>query len=73
MRSAEFNVHPEIIVEFVDELASRDLNNSIVGTTDEGEVIIKIEYEKNETEEIDDLEKILENLSDQLEEDEDED
>lgn len=71
MRSAEFNVHPEIIIEFVDELASRNVNNSIIGTTDEGEVIIKVDYEKNESAEIDKLEEILDNLSAQLEDDED--
>jgi hypothetical protein len=70
MRSAEFNVHPEIIIEFVDELVSRNVNNSIIGTTDDGEVIIKVDYEKNENAEIDELEEILDNLSAQLEDDE---
>jgi hypothetical protein len=72
MRSAEFNVHPEIIIEFVDELASRNVNSSIIGTTDDGEVIIKVDYEKNESDEIDELEEILENLSAQLEYDDEE-
>lgn len=70
MRSAEFIVHPEIIIEFVDELVSRNVNNSIIGTTDDGEVIIKVDYEKNESAEIDELEEILDNLSAQLEDEE---
>lgn len=71
MRNAEFNVHPEIIIEFVDELINRNLNNSIIGTTEDGEIIIKVEYEKKESTEVDELDEIFEKLSDQLEDAED--
>ena len=29
MRNADFNVHPEIIVEFVEELTNRNLNSRL--------------------------------------------
>ena len=78
MRNAEFNVHPQVIIEFVEELTNRNLSNSIVGITQEGEISIEVEYEKSENKEVDELEEILEKLSAELEEeteegDEDED
>ena len=52
MRNAEFNVHPDVMVEFVEELTSRDLSNSLIGTTEGGEIIIEVEYDKTENNEI---------------------
>lgn len=67
MRNAEFNVHPDVIVEFVEELTSRNLSNSLTGTTEYGEIIIEVEYDKTEGNEVDELEEILEKLSSQME------
>ncbi|MHB8259995.1 MAG: hypothetical protein ACYDCN_05120 [Bacteroidia bacterium] len=72
MRKVEFNVHPEIIVEFVEELTNRELSNSLIGTTEEGEIIIEVEYLKTESAEVNELDDIFEKLSAQIE-DEDED
>lgn len=72
MRKVEFNVPSEVMTEFAEELATRNLDNTIVGTTDEGEIIIEINYERDETKEIDELEAIFEKLLEEIEEDEDE-
>ena len=42
MRKVEFNVHPEIIAEFAQELTNRDLNNSVIGVTEDDEIIIEL-------------------------------
>lgn len=73
MRKVEFNVHPEIIVEFVEELTNRELSNSLIGTTEEGEIIIEVEYLKTESAEVDELDDIFEKLSAQIEAEEEED
>lgn len=72
MRNAEFNVHPDVIVEFVEELTSRNLSNSLTGTTEDGEIIIEVEYDKTESNEVDELEEILEKLSNQMEDEQEE-
>ncbi|MHB8258704.1 MAG: hypothetical protein ACYDCN_00340 [Bacteroidia bacterium] len=72
MRKVEFNVHPEIIVEFVEELTTRELSNSLIGTTEDGEIIIEVEYLKTESAEVDELDDIFEKLSAQIEEEEEE-
>lgn len=72
MRKAEFNVPSEVMTEFAEELATRNLDNTIVGTTDEGEIIIEVNYERDETQEIDELESIFEKLLEEIEEEEDE-
>ncbi len=72
MRKVEFNVHPLIIVEFVEELTGRDLNNSVTGVTEDDEIIIEVEYSKTESDEVEELESILEKLSEQIEQEESE-
>ena len=72
MRKVEFNLHPLIIVEFVEELTNRDLNNSLIGVTEDDEIIIEVEYSKTESDQVDELEGILEKLSEQIEEEESE-
>ena len=71
MRKAEFNVHPRVIVEFTDELTERDLINSLTGTTEDGEVIVEIGYEKNESKLVDEMEEILERLFEEIDDNED--
>ena len=70
MRKAEFSVPSEVMAEFADELANRNLTNCITGTTDDGDIVIEIEYDKDENDEVDELESILEKLRDELEEEE---
>jgi|GEM_PF-657218 len=73
MRKAEFDVPHEAMTEFADAMTNRNLNNTITGTTEEGEIIIEVEYEKDEIEEVDELEAILEKIIEELEEEETED
>jgi len=71
MRKAEFEVPQEAMTEFADELVSRNLNNTVTGTTEDGEIIIEVEYDKDESDEVDELESILEKILEEQEDDDD--
>ena len=73
MRKAEFAVPSEVMAEFANEMAERDLDNKVVGTSEDDEILVEISYEKEETQVVDELEAILDNLREQVEGDEDED
>jgi hypothetical protein len=73
MRKAEFNVPSEVMAEFAQAMAERNLTNTITGSTEDGKIIIEVEYDKDETDEVDELEEVLETLNGQLEEEEEED
>lgn len=73
MRKAEFEVPCEVMAEFADELASRDLDNKVVGTNEDNEILVEVIYEKEETKIVDELEHILENLREQMEEENEDD
>lgn len=68
MRTIEFTVPTEVIVEFADAMTTRNLTNSITGSTEDGDLVIDVEYEKNESDFVNELEEILEQLSNELEE-----
>ena len=72
MRKVEFNVPTEVITEFAEELTNRDVSNSIIGTTEDDEIIIEVEYEKSESDAVDELEAILEKLCAEIENEEEE-
>ena len=69
MRKAEFAVPSEVMAEFANELAERDLDNKVVGTSEDDEILVEVSYEKEETQVVDELEAILDNLREQVEED----
>ena len=48
MKTKEINVPAEIIAEFADLLAEHNLNNEILGSTEDGEIIVAVQYEKEE-------------------------
>ena len=73
MRKAEFAVPSEVMAEFANEMAERDLDNKVVGTSEDDEILVEVSYEKEETQVVDELEAILDNLREQVEDDEDED
>ena len=73
MRKAEFAVPSEVMAEFANEMAERDLDNKVVGTSEDDEILVEVSYEKEETQVVDELEAILDNLRGQVEDDEDED
>ena len=60
------------MVELCEEILNSNLNNSITGTTDEDEIIIEIEYGKDESKVVDKLEELLETLCEQLDDEEEE-
>jgi predicted HTH transcriptional regulator len=68
MRKAEFNVPSEAMAEFAEEMANRNLSNTVAGTNEDGEIIVEVEYNRDESEEVDELETILEKLREELEE-----
>lgn len=70
MRKIELFIPTEVLAEFSEELVKRNLTNSISGTTDDGEIVIEIEYDKSETDDVDALEELLEKLCENLEEEE---
>ena len=72
MRKAEFELPSEVMAEFADEMASRDLDNKVVGTNEDNEIVVEVNYEKEESKSVDELEKILDNLREQIEEESEE-
>ena len=73
MRKAEFYVPTEVAAEFAEEITNRDLDNSITGTSEDDELIIEVEFEKEDTHLVDELDAILERLIENMEEEEDDD
>lgn len=73
MRKADFEVPSEVMEEFTDAMVNRDLDNTITGTTEEGDIIIEVQYERNEAKAVDELENVLADLCEQLEKEEEED
>lgn len=67
MRKAELIVPTEVMTEFVEEMSERQLDNTITGVNDDGEVIVEIIYEPDETGSVDQLENILVGLKDKIE------
>jgi hypothetical protein len=46
MRKAEFAVPSEVMAEFANEMAERELDNKVVGTTEDDEILVEVSYEK---------------------------
>lgn len=59
MRHATFEVPSEVIGDFTEKLTELELSNSIIGKTEEDEIRIQIDYEKGESDKIDELESHL--------------
>jgi capsular polysaccharide biosynthesis protein len=71
MRKVIFEVPQEIMTEFAEEMTNRNLDNTVTGTNEDGEIIIEVEFEKDESELVDELEEIHENLLEQISDDND--
>jgi hypothetical protein len=67
MRTKELNVPIEAMEKVADFIAENDINNEILGTTEGGEIIIAVDYEKEDRKLIFELMEIVE---DSLEEEE---
>ena len=74
MRKVSFEVPAEVIVDFSEKLTELELENSIVGKTQDDGIEIEVQYEKDESKQVDELEEYLEELIENLgEESEDDD
>ncbi len=73
MRKAEFAVPSEVMAEFAASMAERELDNSIIGSDEDGDILVEVRYEKEEAESIDELEAYLDELREQIESEDDED
>lgn len=72
MRKATFEVPSEVIGDFTEKMTELELDNSIVGRTADDEIEVEVIYEKNESDQVDELEAYLEELKDGLDEEEEE-
>lgn len=68
MRTKEFEVPVELIEEFADALDEHELSNSIQGTNDEGEILIIVQYDKNEREAVFSLSEMIDDFREENEE-----
>jgi hypothetical protein len=68
MRTKEFEVPVEIIAEFADAIAEHDLDNEILGSTEEGEIIVEISYEPKQRHSILVLTELIEDYQNEQEE-----
>ncbi|MBI3134213.1 MAG: hypothetical protein HYZ14_05995 [Bacteroidetes bacterium] len=66
MRNAQFYVPKEAMPAFALELSNREMDNTIEGITEEAEIIVSVEYERDEEEEINELEDFLQGLLEQM-------
>jgi len=76
MRIAKFTVPTEVIGDFVKEVQERQLEAVIIGATDDDELELRVGYERDDSEKVDELEDRLDELTEgmyEYEEDENED
>lgn len=69
MKTKEFSVPKEAIIEFAEKIAEHNLDNEILGTNDDSHVAVEIRYNKNEQMGVFELFEIVENYEDEQEED----
>lgn len=64
----EFNVRTELMLEFAEILSEKDLTNEIVGTTDDDEIIVEVQFEKEEFDAVKELADLVESEDEDEEE-----
>ena len=67
---SEFNVPSDLMFEFAGIIAENDLENEILGTTDEEQIIVAVHYEKSEFDAVQELEELVESANEEEEESE---
>jgi hypothetical protein len=65
MRTKQFNVSEESIVEFSEMLEENNLTGTITGVNEDSEVLIDVEYDRDKREVILDLMELLEDSDDE--------
>jgi hypothetical protein len=73
MRKVSFEVPSEVIGDFTEKLTELELENSIVGKTQDDEIEVEVYYEKSESKLVDELEEYLDELKGGLGEVDDDD
>lgn len=73
MRHVKFEVPTEAFGDFTEKLTELELENTILGKTEDDEIVVQVNYEKEDAKVVDELEEHLENLKEELLGDEDED
>lgn len=75
MRTRNFLVPQDLILEFVEAIEANDFSNHIVGTTAEDEIEISIDYETNQRKVVNELQDLIDehNYDEGDDDDEDED
>jgi len=68
MKTKELNVPKEVIEEFANLLAEHNITNEIQGTTDNEEIIVKVEYENEERQSIFELMELIDDFNSEDEE-----
>lgn len=72
MKTAKFKVPTEVIADFSEEVESRHLEAKLGSKTQDDEVIVSIEYDREDAELIEELKTVLEDLRSYIEEEEEE-
>ena len=76
MRTAKFNVPVEVLTDFLDAVSEKELNSTVVSKT-EDVYHIEVDFDKDESSSIDELEEelttFIENIDEEESEEEDED
>ena len=76
MRTAKFNVPVEVLTDFLDAVSDKELNSTVVSKT-EDVYHIEVDFDKEESSSIDELEEelstFIENIDEEESEEEDED
>ena len=67
-KTKNINVPAEIIGDFADKLAEHSITNEIQGTTDEGEIIVQVTYDKDDRMGVFELVELVEDYSGEEEE-----
>ncbi len=72
MRRKEFEVSTDCIEEFSAILGEHELNNSILGTTEDGDIRVTVEYDKEDRNTVFILDEMIFDYNEENDEDEEE-
>ncbi len=64
-RKIIFTVPTDVLAEFAGEIVDRGLQAVIAGANEDGDILLEIEFEKEETSEVDKLEDYLEKIKEE--------
>jgi hypothetical protein len=67
MRTKEFEIPTDLIAEFAEVLSNNELNNSITGVNEQGEILITVEYDKEDRATVFELSELVDDYKDQNE------